>query len=101
MEDFFADRFQGAQIGIEQDDADTAVVGEVAQYIDKTQVRKHRKDANLPCVFDNLGGAPPAEHVELVRVNFNEKEGLAGSVRSQKLFVKPGFEKSGWIDNVL
>ena len=66
MQDFFADRFQHREVGIQQDDAKTATVGKVAQHINKAQVRKHGQDANSPGVLDGLVGAAPSKEVVLV-----------------------------------
>lgn len=101
MENFLADAYERIQVRIQENDADTAIVGEVTQYVNKTQVRKHGKDAYLPCVFDNLGRTAPAEHVELVRINLDKQERLAGSVCTQKLLVQPRLEKSGGVNDIL
>ena len=87
VKNFLADALKRAHIGIQKDDADTAVVAQVTENVDKAQVRKHRENADFPRVLDNLRRAPPAEHIELVRINLDEKEWLAGAVRAQKLLV--------------
>ena len=87
VKNFLADALKRAHVGIQKDDADTAVVTQITENIDKAQVRKHRKHADLPGVFDNFRGTAPAEHIELVRINLDEKEWLAGAVRAQKLLV--------------
>jgi len=84
---FFADTFKRAHVGIQKDDADTAVIGEVSEHIDKAQVRKHRENADFPCVFDNFGWTAPAEHVKLVRINLYEKEWSAGTVGAEKFLI--------------
>ena len=66
VKDFFADSFKGAHVRVQEDHADTAVIAQVAKYVNKTQVRKHRKDTNLPSVLYDLGGAAPTDHVKLV-----------------------------------
>ena len=98
---FLADTFKRAHVGIQKDDADTAVVGEVSEHINKAQVRKHRENADFPCVFDNLGRTTPAEHVKLVCVNLYEKEWSASTVGTEKFLIKPSLEKSGWVNNIL
>ena len=87
VEDLLADPFKCAHVGIQKDDADTAVVTQVSENVDKAQVRKHREYADFPRVFYNLRRAPPSDHIELVRINLDEKEGLAGAVRTQKFLV--------------
>ena len=101
VQDFLADGFERAHVGIQKDDADTAVVGEVAQHVDKAQVRKHREHTDFPGVLDNFGRAAPAEHVELVRIDLYKQEGLAGTVRTEKFLIKPSLEESGWVHNIL
>lgn len=98
---FLADAFKRAHVRIQKDDADTAIVGEVSEHINKAQVRKHRENTNFPCVFDNFGRTTPAEHVKLVCVNLYEKEWSASTIGTEKFLIKPSLEKSGWVNNVL
>ena len=101
VEDFLADAFERAHVGIQEDDADTAIVAQITENIDKAQVRKHRKNADFPRVFDNFGRTAPAEHVVLVRINLDEKERLAGAVRAQKFLVQPRLEEPCGVNDIL
>ena len=101
VEDLLADAFERAHVGIQEDDADTAIVAQITENIDKAQVRKHRKNADFPRVFDNFGRTAPAEHVVLVRINLDEKERFAGAVRAQKFLVQPRLEEPCGVNDIL
>jgi len=101
VQDFFADRFQHREVGIQQDDAETATVGKVAQHIDKAQVRKHGQNADSPSVFDGFVWTTPTKEVVLVRIHLDIQERLAGAVRTHKFFVQTRSKELCRIDNVL
>ncbi len=101
VQDFFADGFQNREVGIQQDDAETATVRKVAQHIDKAQVRKHGQNADSPGVFDGLVGAAPTKEVVLVRIHLDVQEWLTGAVRPHKLFIQTRSKELCRIDNVL
>lgn len=66
MEDFLADAFERTHVGVQEDNADTAVVAQITEDVDKAQMRKHREYADFPGVFDNFRRTAPAENIELV-----------------------------------
>lgn len=101
VQNLLADRFQHREVGIQQDDAETATVGKVAQDIDKAQVRKHGQNADSPGVFDGLVRATPTEEVVLVRIHLDVQERLAGAVRTHEFFVQARSEELCRVDNVL
>lgn len=101
VQNLLADRFQHREVGIQQDDAETATVGKVAQDIDKAQVRKHGQNADSPGVFDGLVRATPTEEVVLVRIHLDVQERLAGAVRTHEFFIQTCSEELCRVDNVL
>ena len=101
VQDFFANRFQHREVGIQQDNAETATIGKVAQNVDKAQVRKHGQNADSPGVFDGLVRTTPTKEVVLVRIHLDIQERLAGAVRTHKFFVQTRSEELCRIDNVL
>lgn len=101
VQDLFTDRFQHREIGIQQDNAETATVGKVAEHIDKAQVRKHGQNADSPSVFDGLVRATPTKEVVLVRIHLDIQERLAGAVRTHKFFVQTRSKELCRVDNVL
>ena len=101
MENFFSDVFQGGKVRIQQNDTDTVTIGKVADDIDEPEVGEHGKQADSPGLLYGLVRPCPAQQVELVGVNLDKDEGLAGAVCPQEFFVQPGPEKPGRIDDVL
>ena len=67
VQDFLADGFERREVGIQEDDAETAAVGEVAEDIDKPEVREHGEHADAPGALDGARRGAPAEKVVLVR----------------------------------
>ena len=101
VQNLFANRFQHREVGIQQDNAEAATIGKVAQDIDKAQVRKHRQNADSPGVFDRLVRAAPTKEVVLVRIHLDIQERLAGAVCTHKFFVQTRSKELCRIDNVL
>ena len=101
VENFLTDGFQRVHVGIEEDNPDTALVGQVPEHVDEPEVREHGKYANTPGFFNNTRGTAPAEEVVLVRIDFDKQEWPAGAVRPQEFLVKARPEETCRIDNVL
>ena len=101
VEDFLADGFQRVHVGIEENNPDTALVGQVPEHVDEPEVREHGKYANAPGIFNNARGTAPAKEVVLVRIDLDEQEWPAGAVRPQEFLVKARPEKTCRVDNVL
>ncbi len=101
MQDFFADGFKSRKVGIQEDDSETASVGQETEDVDKAQVREHGENTDTPGILDGLVGAAPAEKVVLMGINLDIQEGLASAVCSQKFFIQASSEKLCRVDNVL
>ncbi len=101
VEHFLADGFKLGQVGIQEDDADTATIVQISKYVDETQVGEHGEKTDTPCLANGFVVTGPAENIVLVGINLDEQEWLAGAVGSQKFLVEPRPEKAGRIDNIL
>lgn len=101
VEHVFADVLELVQVRVQQDDAETVAVGEVAENVDESQVREHGQDADFPGLVDDLVGPGPAENVELVGVNLYKEKRLAGAVGTLEFFVQACTEQPCRVDNVL
>lgn len=87
VENLLADGLQRGHVRVEENQADTAAVTQVAEDVDEPEVREHGEHADAPGLFDGARRAAPTEEVVLVRINLDEQERPAGSVRAQEFLV--------------